>query len=69
MGNIKNKFYETIIWFNLFILDGPNNPFELSVSCVFTITSEYTITFNITHVPIYTSYGSLPGVIPGPCVT
>ena len=34
-----------------------------------TITAEYIIAFNITHVPIYASYGSLPGVIPGIYVT
>ena len=34
-----------------------------------TITAEYTITFNITCVPIYTSYGPLTRVIPSICVT
>ena len=34
-----------------------------------TITAESTIAFNITHVPIYTSYGPLTRVIPSICVT
>ena len=34
-----------------------------------TITAEYTITSNITCVPIYASYGPLTRVIPGICVT
>ena len=64
-----NKFLETIIWLNLFLPDSLSKPFELSVSSMFTITAEYIITFNITHVPIYASCGPLPGVIPGICVT
>ena len=66
--HIKNKLLETIIWLNLFLPDSLNNLFELSVSSMFTITAEYIIMFNITHVPIYASYGPLPGVIPGMCV-
>ena len=62
-------FLETIIWFDLSVLDSLNNLLGLSSSSVLTITAEHTIAFNVTRVPIYTSYGSLPGVIPGLCVT
>ena len=64
-----NKFLETILWLHLFLSDSLINPFELSVSFMFTITAEYIITFNITHVPVYASYGLLTEVIPGMCVT
>ena len=65
----KNKFLKTITWLNLFLPDSFNNPFEPPVSSMFTITAEYIITFTIPHVPNYTSYKPLPGVIPGLCVT
>ena len=53
----------------MFLLDSLNNLFELSVFSVFTITAEYIILFDITHVPIYASCGPLTGVIPSICVT
>ena len=65
----QNKILETIFWLNLLLPDSLNNSFELSVSFILTITAKYIIAFNITHVPIYASYGPLPGVIPGMCVT
>ena len=34
---------------------------------MFTITAEYIIMFNITHVPIYARYGPLIGGIPNMC--
>ena len=46
----KYRLHETIIWLNLFLPDSLNNLFELSASSMFTITAEYIITFNITHV-------------------
>ena len=63
-----NFFLKPLSGLNLFLSDSLNNPFELSVSSMFGITAEYIIAFNITHVPIYPSYGPLFGVIPGICV-
>ena len=69
MHTKKLNFLKPLSGLSYYLPDSFNNPFELSVSFMCTVTAVYIITFTITHVPNYAIYGPHPGIIPGLCVT